>query len=157
MLIVVEQCEQFMKKLDMREVMPETAKFIDAMCSVIGGQAVSTRIRSAMAGHEGNMYAVENGVRFGTPDLRSKWVVMTSRTGRSYSIEADWIHTARCVARSKGINLPELVQPQGGSEKDWHAANQANIRTADQAREIYLAATDDEIFQATMIKRDDYQ
>jgi hypothetical protein len=157
MLIVVEQCEQFMKKPEMREVMPETAKFIDAVRTAFGNAEVNTRIRRAMAGEAGNMHAMENGVRFGVPDLSSKWAVLTSRTGRSYAIEADWVHTARCIATAKGIALPQLVQPAGHSEADWHEANQANIRTTDQARAIYLAATDEEIFTATMIKRDDYQ
>jgi hypothetical protein len=146
-----------MEKKDLREVMPETAKAIDVFRAAFGAKEVNPAIRASMAGEAGYFFAAEKGQRFGTPDLRCKWSVRQGKGGSAYAIESDWIFVARCVARSRGLSLAPLLKPSGDSEAAWLDAERTNIKTAIQAAEIYLSATDEEMYLATMINRDDYQ
>lgn len=49
------------KKKPMREAMPQTAAFIDAMRETFGKDVIDQALR------EGGLYAEENGQTFGTP------------------------------------------------------------------------------------------
>lgn len=144
-----------MKKQDLREAMPETAKMIDAMRAALGVDDVNAILKRSMKGEPGCFYAVENGIRFGTPDLRSRWLLMWDARGRGYSIESDWMFVARCIANSRGITLPRMTEQNFGGDKVFDKIERDNHAIAAQAREIYLSATDDEMYLATTIKRDD--
>lgn len=128
---------------------------IDAMRVNFGVESINAILLKAMRGEAGCFYAVENGHRFGTPDLQSRWSVRWDRGGASYSVEADWMFVARCIATSRGIQLPRMTDACAGTFKELDAIDRANHAIAAQAREIYLSATDDEMFSATTITRDD--
>ena len=50
-----------------REVMPETAAFVDAFRDVFGAEGINASIKKGMAGLPGFFYAKENGHEVGTP------------------------------------------------------------------------------------------
>lgn len=53
--------------MSLREVMPETAAFIDALRAAFGAEAVNAAIRKGVGGLPGHFHAVENGHETGTP------------------------------------------------------------------------------------------
>jgi hypothetical protein len=59
------------KKVSMREQMPETAAFIDAMRNVFGKDAIDGQIKRGMRG-EPMFWATENGHTIGTKVLPIK-------------------------------------------------------------------------------------
>ena len=56
-----------MTKPNMRELMPQTAAFIDELREVFGADSIDPSIRRGMAGVPGVFHAVENGHEIGTP------------------------------------------------------------------------------------------
>lgn len=136
-----------MNKQQMREAMPQTADFIDRMREVFGAEVINPSLQAGMRGTPG-FFAIESGHVIGTLDTSYRWLVLTSKRGNSYSIEADWIYWARMIGRMKGELLPQL--DSDGSDADNH-------KIAARARTILATATPDEMYSATMIDRDDYQ
>lgn len=130
---------------------------IDAMRHHFGVDHVNPMLRKSMKAEPGYFYAVESGMRSGAPDLRSRWAIMQDKKGISYSIESDWMFIARCIATARGIVLPRMDVSSGDSDVQYIAIDRANHVIADQARKIYLSATDEEMFSASMIRRDDYK
>lgn len=53
--------------MSLRDAMPKTAEFIDAMRDAFGPDEINTAIRKGMAGLPGRFHAVENGNEAGTP------------------------------------------------------------------------------------------
>jgi hypothetical protein len=53
--------------MSLREEMPQTAAFIDAMREAFGAEAINPQIKKGMAGVPGFFYAKENGHEVGTP------------------------------------------------------------------------------------------
>lgn len=51
----------------LRDAMPLTAEFIDALRSVFGTDAINTEIKKGVGGLPGHFYAEENGQEVGTP------------------------------------------------------------------------------------------
>lgn len=51
----------------LRDAMPLTAEFIDAMRAVFGKDAINTEIKKGVGGLPGHFHAVENGQEVGTP------------------------------------------------------------------------------------------
>ncbi len=62
-----QQANQPAAKLDLRNDMPETAKWVDAKRKEHGAEFVNTCIRRAMKGEPGYFYAMEAGHVLGTP------------------------------------------------------------------------------------------
>lgn len=54
-------------KLDLRQHMPETAKWVEAKRQELGAEHVNGCIRRAMKGEPGLFYAMERGHVLGTP------------------------------------------------------------------------------------------
>ena len=51
----------------LRDAMPLTAEFIDALRDVFGKEAINTEIRKGVGGLPGHFHATENGKEVGTP------------------------------------------------------------------------------------------
>lgn len=51
----------------MREAMPHTAAFIDAVRAAFGAEQINAQIKKGMAGLPGHFHARENGHEAGTP------------------------------------------------------------------------------------------
>ena len=51
----------------LRDAMPLTAEFIDALRAAFGAEAINTEIRKGIGGLPGHFYAKENGQEVGTP------------------------------------------------------------------------------------------
>ncbi len=85
-------------KSNMRERMPETARFVDAKRLEWGGPHVSECMRRAMAGEPGYFYAMERGQVFGAPfpatssmaELQHHAVLMGS-TFAAFMASPDWV------------------------------------------------------------------
>jgi len=52
---------------NLRDAMPKTAEFIDAMRAVFGKDAINAEIRKGVGGLPGHFHATENGQEVGTP------------------------------------------------------------------------------------------
>jgi hypothetical protein len=59
-----------MKKKSMREDMPQTSAFIDALRTAFGKEMIDGQIRKGISG-QATFYACENGHVVGTPVLKS--------------------------------------------------------------------------------------
>ncbi len=55
------------QRANLREVMPQTAAFIDALRAAFGKDAIDGQIRKGMQGIPGFFHARENGHEVGTP------------------------------------------------------------------------------------------
>ena len=67
----------------LRDSMPLTAEFIDAMRAVFGKDAINAEIRKGVGGLPGHFHATENGQEVGTPFPASSAVeawISTTRT-----------------------------------------------------------------------------
>lgn len=53
--------------MSLRDQMPETAAFIDAMRDIFGKDEINAQIRKGMGGLPDKFHAVENGHEVGTP------------------------------------------------------------------------------------------
>ena len=53
--------------MSLREAMPTTAAFIDAMREAFGAKEINAAIKGGMAGQPNHFHAVENGQTAGTP------------------------------------------------------------------------------------------
>ena len=53
--------------MSLRDQMPETAAFIDAMRAAFGKDAINAEIRKGVGGLPGHFHATENGQEVGTP------------------------------------------------------------------------------------------
>ena len=51
----------------LRDAMPETAAFIDALRDAFGKDSINIEIKKGVAGLPGHFHAVENGQEVGTP------------------------------------------------------------------------------------------
>lgn len=74
-----------MAKVDMREVMPQTAAFIDDLRAAFGAEMINTQIRRGMRG-EPVFHAVEGGHSVGTPMPHGVRVGRDAR-GNSYLLD----------------------------------------------------------------------
>lgn len=55
--------------MSLREAMPQTAAFIDALREAFGREDIDAQIRAGMSGVPGRFYARENGHEVGTPSV----------------------------------------------------------------------------------------
>lgn len=53
--------------MSLRDAMPETAAFVDAMREAFGADQVNPQIKKGVGGIPNNFHAVENGNESGTP------------------------------------------------------------------------------------------
>lgn len=136
-----------MNKQQLREVMPQTANFIDRTRDAFGSDAVNPSLQAGMRG-KATFWSIENAQVIGTLDTSYRWIIRWNSRGLSYAVEADWIWWARLIARTRGELIPQL-------EKDGNDAD--NNKIAKRAREILAEATSEELQGALMITRDDYQ
>lgn len=83
-----------MKPGSLRETMPETAAFIDAMREAFGADQINASIKAGIDGQP-TFYACENGVEVGTKD---------TRTGIALSecVIGPWRATAQAGRAEKG-------------------------------------------------------
>ncbi len=94
--------------MDMRAVMPETAKRIDEMRSDKGAEAVNELIRRAMAGEPYCFYAEENGLTFGARDTESVSVIYWDEQGKMHRTDPAWMVEALQLAEDMDIEIVRI-------------------------------------------------
>lgn len=76
-------------KFDLRQQMPETAKWVDRQRAEYGADHVNQCIRRAMKGEPGQFYAIERGHVLGTPFPSThpvaEWQDFAIMTGSSFA------------------------------------------------------------------------
>ena len=120
-----------MEKIDLRERMPRTARYIDWMRERMGEKVTNDLIKRAMRGEPGCFFSQENGLTFGTRDTRVTSIVRWDEWGVAYSVDPPWMIEALQLASQRGITI-ERLDPSDPDETD---------RLAVQLREI-LAEVD---------------
>lgn len=53
--------------MSLRDAMPKTAEFIDALREVFGAEEINAAIKKGVGGIPGKFHAIENGHQVGTP------------------------------------------------------------------------------------------
>lgn len=53
--------------MSLRDAMPKTAEFIDALRAAFGAEEINAAIKKGVGGIPGKFYATENGQEVGTP------------------------------------------------------------------------------------------
>jgi len=84
-----QQSSRSGSKVDLRQTMPETAKWVDAKRQEHGADFVNGCIRRAMKGEPGLFYAMERGHILGTPfppsDVRDRYSNIAVVTGCTFA------------------------------------------------------------------------
>jgi hypothetical protein len=91
--------------MELRELMPVTAKRIDQMREKLGKDAVNSILRKAMAGESGHFFAMENHRTFGTPDTTVTSSMCWDESDRCYRVEPGWMVDAATFALTMGIEV----------------------------------------------------
>lgn len=112
----------------MRDQMPATAAFVDAMREAFGKEMVECQIRRGIKG-EPTFFAQENGHQVGTCNTESTSVVYWDEQGISRSRDPGWMIDARKLAVQQGVHIrqhnpddPMDVQREAQELRDMIAA-----------------------------------
>lgn len=84
-----QQTSQPGARVDLRQTMPETAKWVEGKRKEHGADFVNSCIRRAMKGEPGLFYAMERGHILGTPfagsDVRDRYINIAVVTGCTFA------------------------------------------------------------------------
>ncbi|MFZ6724692.1 hypothetical protein ACO0K2_04285 [Undibacterium sp. MH2W] len=91
--------------MDLKKLMPVTARRIDRLRKQMGNDAVNVLLRKAMAGEPGHFFAMENHRTFGALDTSSTSIIGWNEAGQCVRSDPQWMIDAIGFASSIGIEI----------------------------------------------------